>query len=149
MTAIEKFDLWMAQVPQGTLIHQELQEIAGNREEIEARFGADLTFGTAGLRGIMGAGTDRMNIYTVRRAALAYGQYIKTADLPDTCVIAYDTRNNSKLFSETCAVALAEQGIHVYLFPEPMAHAGIVLCGAGTENRRRRGHDSQPQSRGL
>lgn len=80
MTAIEKFDLWMAQVPQGTLIHQELQEIAGNREEIEARFGADLTFGTAGLRGIMGAGTDRMNIYTVRRAALAYGQYIKTAD---------------------------------------------------------------------
>lgn len=120
MTAIEKFDLWMAQVPQGTLIHQELQEIAGNREEIEARFGADLTFGTAGLRGIMGAGTDRMNIYTVRRAALAYGQYIKTADLPDTCVIAYDTRNNSKLFSETCAVALAEQGIHVYLFPEPM-----------------------------
>ena len=120
MTAKQKFDLWLDQVPMGTPIYRELQSIAELPAEIEARFGADLTFGTAGLRGIMGAGTDRMNIYTVRRAALAYGQYIKAADLPDTCAIAYDTRNNSRLFSETCATALAEQGIHVYLFPEPM-----------------------------
>ena len=120
MTAKQKFDLWLDQVPVGTAIYQELQSIAEAPAEMEARFGADLTFGTAGLRGIMGAGTDRMNIYTVRRAALAYGEYIKAADLPDTCAIAYDTRNNSRLFSETCAAALAEQGIHVYLFPEPM-----------------------------
>lgn len=116
----QKYKLWLEQVPKGTPIYGELEAIAQDKAEIEARFGADLTFGTAGLRGIMGAGTDRMNIYTVRRAALAYGQYIKTAPLPDTCAIAYDTRNHSRLFSETCAVALAEQGIHVYLFPEPM-----------------------------
>lgn len=120
MTSEQKYELWLEQIPQGMPMYQELRAISGNNAEIEARFGADLTFGTAGLRGIMGAGTDRMNIYTVRRAALAYGQYIKSADLPDTCVIAYDTRNNSRLFSETCAMALAEQGIHVYLFPEPM-----------------------------
>lgn len=120
LTAEQKYNLWLEQVPAGTPVAEELAAIAGNEAEIQSRFGADLTFGTAGLRGVMGAGTDRMNIYTVRRAALAYGQYIKAAPLPDTCAIAYDTRNNSRLFSETCAAALAEVGIHVYLFPEPM-----------------------------
>ena len=120
MNAKEKFELWLNSVPEGTDVYKELVAIAENEAEIQSRFGAELTFGTAGLRGIMGAGTDRMNIYTVRRAAIAYGQYIKAAPLPDTCAIAYDTRNNSKLFSETCAVALAEQGIRVYLFPEAM-----------------------------
>ncbi len=119
MTAENKFDLWLSQVPVGSPVYEELQALTGNSEEIQARFGADLTFGTAGLRGIMGAGTDRMNVYTVRRAALAYGAYIKSADLPDTCVIAYDTRNNGMLFSKTCAVALAEQGIQVSLFSQP------------------------------
>lgn len=120
MTSEQKYQLWLEQVPQGTPVHDELEAISQNNAEIDARFEADLTFGTAGLRGIMGAGTNRMNIYTVRRASLAYGQYIKAAPLPDTCVIAYDTRNHSRLFSEVCATALAEMGIHVYLFPEPM-----------------------------
>lgn len=120
MDSMQKFNLWLEQVPKGTPVYEELCEISGNQTEIQERFGTDLTFGTAGLRGIMGAGSDRMNIYTVRRAALAYGQYIKASSLPDTCVIAYDTRNHSRLFSETCAVALAEMGIHVYLFPEPV-----------------------------
>lgn len=120
MTSIQKYDFWLRTVSKGNPLYQELQAISGDQSEIEARFGVDLTFGTAGLRGIMGAGTNRMNIYTVRRAALAYGQYIQASTLPNTCVIAYDTRNNSRLFSEVCAVALAEAGIHVYLFPEPM-----------------------------
>ena len=119
MTAEMKYKLWLDQVPAGTPVYEELEAMAGNEAEIESRFLNDLSFGTAGLRGIMGAGTDRMNIYTVRRAALAYGQYIKNADLPDTCAIAYDTRNNGLLFSKTCAVALAEEGIQVYLFSKP------------------------------
>ena len=120
MTAQEKYDLWKAQVPAGSPIAQELTALAGNQEEIEARFLNDLTFGTAGLRGVMGAGTDRMNVYTVRRAAMAYGAYIKEEPtLPDSCAIAYDTRNISRLFSEVCAVALAEAGIHVYMYPDP------------------------------
>lgn len=118
MTAEQKYKLWLEQVPEETDIARELSAIAGDTTEIESRFSGDLTFGTAGLRGIMGAGTDRMNVYTVRRAARAYGQYIKNAPLPATCVIAYDTRNNSKLFAEVCATALAEEGIHVYLYPE-------------------------------
>lgn len=119
MTAEMKYNLWLEQVPEGTDMYAQLLEIKNSPEEIASRFGSDLTFGTAGLRGIMGAGTDRMNIYTVRRAALAYGQYIKASQLPDTCVIAYDTRNNGALFSQTCAVALAALGIQVYLFREP------------------------------
>jgi phosphoglucomutase len=71
MTFTEKYQQWLSEVPVGTPIHQELLAIRENTAEQEARFGADLTFGTAGLRGIMGAGTDRMNVYTVRRAALA------------------------------------------------------------------------------
>ena len=98
MTAQEKYDFWCKNVPADSAIADDLKAIAGNPSEIESRFLNDLSFGTAGLRGIMGAGTDRMNIYTVRRAALAYGQYIKEAPLPDSCAIAYDTRNNSRLF---------------------------------------------------
>lgn len=119
MTAEMKYNLWLQQVPSGSEIHKELESIQDQPGEISARFAGDLTFGTAGLRGIMGAGTDRMNVYTVRRAALAYGQYIRESSLPNTCVIAYDTRNNGELFSQTCAVALAEQGIQVSLFREP------------------------------
>lgn len=119
MTADMKYKHWLDRVPVGTEVYDQLKKIENDPQEIESRFLNDLTFGTAGLRGIMGAGTDRMNIYTVRRAALAYGQYIKNADLPDTCVIAYDTRNNGLLFSKTCAVALAEEGIQVYLFRKP------------------------------
>lgn len=119
MTYMEKYQLWLQSVPEQSPIYRELQSLKGNDKELRERFAGDLSFGTAGLRGIMGAGTDRMNIYTVRRAALAYGQYIKAADLPDTCVIAYDTRNNGLLFSQTCAAALAEAGIQVYLFSKP------------------------------
>ena len=119
MTYMEKYQLWLNQVPETSPVHQELLDLAGQDKELRERFLEDLTFGTAGLRGVMGAGTDRMNVYTVRRAALAYGQYIKASTLPDTCVIAYDTRNNGLLFSETCAVALAECGIQVYLFSKP------------------------------
>lgn len=119
MTYMEKYQLWLREVPESSPVHEELLALEGNDKELQERFGADLTFGTAGLRGIMGAGTNRMNVYTVRRAALAYGQYIKNSALPDTCAIAYDTRNNGLLFSQTCAVALAECGIQVYLFKKP------------------------------
>lgn len=135
MTAMEKYELWCREVPADSSVGQELAALKGDSAEIQARFGADLSFGTAGLRGVMGAGTDRMNVYTVRRAALAYGQYIKAAPLPDTCVIAYDTRNNGLLFSQTCAVALAEEGIQVYLFraptPTPVLSFAVRHLGTG------------------
>lgn len=119
MTYMEKYRLWCAQIPETSPVHQELIELEEQDLELQERFETDLSFGTAGLRGVMGAGTNRMNVYTVRRAALAYGQYIAGADLPNTCVIAYDTRHNGVLFAQTCAVALAECGIQVYLFRQP------------------------------
>ena len=63
MTYMEKYQLWLEQVPENSPVHQELLALAGQDKELRERFGEDLTFGTAGLRGIMGAGTDRMNVY--------------------------------------------------------------------------------------
>ena len=74
MTYMEKYQLWLEQIPENSPVHRELLALAGQDKELRERFGEDLTFGTAGLRGIMGAGTDRMTVYTVRRAALANGQ---------------------------------------------------------------------------
>ena len=90
----------------------EMHAINGNEEEIKSRFASDLQFGTAGMRGIMGAGSNRLNRYTVRRAAQGMAKWLSGTDLPQKAAIGYDSRHNSKLFAEVCAVAFAEAGIH-------------------------------------
>ena len=97
----------------------ELESLKGNDKEIEERFYRELEFGTAGMRGIIGAGTNRMNIYNVRRATtgvakhiLALGDEAKKAGV----LIGYDTRNYSRIFAEETAGVLAAHGIKVYLF---------------------------------
>ena len=97
-------------------IKAELASIKDNEEELKGRFGCDLEFGTAGMRGIMGAGSNRLNRYTVRRAAQGMAAWLKTTDLPQKAAIGYDSRHNSQLFAEVCAVAFAEEGIETYLF---------------------------------
>lgn len=92
--------------------------------EIEDRFYRDLEFGTGGLRGIMGAGTNRMNKYTVGKATKGLGLYLLNTYGVEACgergvVIGYDTRNNSKLFSRTAADVLSGMGIRVYLHDAP------------------------------
>lgn len=94
-----------------------------DEKEIEDRFYKDLEFGTGGLRGIMGAGTNRMNRYTVGRATKGLGEYLKKTyleRLADGVVIAYDTRNNSKTFAEAAAEVLTGMGIQVYMFDKPV-----------------------------
>lgn len=94
-----------------------------DEKEIEDRFYKDLEFGTGGLRGIMGAGTNRMNRYTVGRATKGLGEYLKETypeRLSDGVVIAYDTRNNSKTFAEAAADVLTGMGIQVYIFDKPV-----------------------------
>ncbi|MFA5443301.1 MAG: phospho-sugar mutase, partial [Bacilli bacterium] len=86
-------------------------------------FGDDVSFGTGGIRGIMGVGTNRLNIYTIRKATLGFANYIKMnlVNRPyslHNVVIAYDTRNNSRLFAEEAARVLASQNIHVWLFEQ-------------------------------
>ena len=106
---------------------QELSLIKDNEKEIEYRFGKDLEFGTAGMRGIIGMGTNMMNVYTVKRASQGLAEFIKKrgpiAKLRGVA-IAFDTRKFSKEFASAAAVVLASNRIKVYLFeqvhPVPM-----------------------------
>lgn len=100
----------------------ELRAIAGDEKEIEYRFGAELAFGTAGMRGIMGYGTNMMNVYTVRRATKGLADYIRSLGrkaMRQGVAVSYDTRNNSRAFAEAAAGVLAKEGINVFMYSEP------------------------------
>jgi len=95
----------------------ELKAIASDEKEIKERFYTELEFGTAGLRGIIGAGTNRMNIYVVRKATQGLANYIKSLNIKGACVaIAYDSRNMSDVFSKEAALTLAANDIKAYRF---------------------------------
>jgi len=103
---------------------KELKAIEGDEKEIKERFAVELEFGTAGLRGIMGAGTNRMNKYTVGKATYGFGKYIKIKYSEEECktrgiVIAHDTRNNSDYFTEVASHVLSSMGIKVNVISEP------------------------------
>ncbi|MCH5152711.1 MAG: phospho-sugar mutase [Clostridiales bacterium] len=113
---LAKYNQWLANVTDKTLLG-ELK--AMTEHEIEEAFSGELSFGTAGLRGVMSAGTARMNIYTVYRATEGLAQYMNAHNLT-SCAITYDSRNNSRLFSEITAATLASHGIKVYITRECM-----------------------------
>ena len=119
MNAQEKYLQWMEKLPENDPLRKELEGIAGDEKEISERFYQDIVFGTAGLRGICGAGTNRMNSYTVGRATRGIANYILQSgeDPLKGVVIAYDCRYFSREFSELAAKILTERGIRVYLFP--------------------------------
>ena len=113
----EEYKKWL----EGSFIDEEtkneLEGIKDNSKEIEDRFYKSLEFGTAGLRGIMGAGTNRMNKYTVSKATQGLASFIiKEQGQSKGVAIAYDSRNNSKEFGETTALCLNANGIKTYLF---------------------------------
>lgn len=134
MTYNERYQFWCASnLPANALA--ELAEIADNEEELKSRFGSDLHFGTAGMRGIMGMGSNRLNRYTVRRAAQGMAAWLSGTNLPQKAAIGYDSRHNSRSFAEVCAVALAEAGIQVWLYdrlaPTPMLSFAVRELGCG------------------
>lgn len=134
MNYLERYTYWCnAGLPEA--VQQELAAIKDDAEELKGRFGGDLQFGTAGMRGIMGAGSNRLNRYTVRRAAQGMAAWLSTTDLPKKAAIGYDSRHNSQLFAEVCAVAFAEAGIHTYLYdrlaPTPMLSFAVRELGCG------------------
>ena len=114
---------------------EELESVQHNDDELKGRFGNDLQFGTAGMRGIMGIGSNRLNRYTVRRAAQGMAAWLSGTELNQTAAIGYDSRHNSRLFAEICAVAFAEAGIKTYLFdrlaPTPMLSYAVRELGCG------------------
>lgn len=144
MTYKEKYNEWVNNHFFNEKTRLELEAIKKNDEEIQDRFYKDLEFGTAGLRGIMGAGTNRMNEYTVSKATQGLANFIVKENEQDRgVVIAYDSRNNSKEFSEYAASTLNGNGIKTYLFdalrPTPElsyavrklnAIAGIVITAS-------------------
>lgn len=110
----EKYRQWLDFADEDT--KAELTAVQ-DEKELEDRFYKDLAFGTGGLRGIMGAGSNRMNKYTVGKATLGLAQYLKSQNNGDISVaVAYDTRNNSQFFAKTAAGVFASQGIRVYLY---------------------------------
>ena len=113
-----KYDLWRARATEDADLPAELEAIAGDEDAIFDRFYCELDFGTAGLRGVIGAGDNRMNIYTVRKATQGLANYLRAKYDSSAVAIAYDSRIKSELFSREAARVLAAAGIKVYLFDE-------------------------------
>ena len=138
MDALDRYHEWRA-LAQDEELRRELLALdpARDRAEIDDRFYRDLAFGTGGLRGVLGAGTNRMNIYVVRRATQGLAAYLKAAGLPLRAAVAYDSRIHSDLFARETARVLAANGITAYLYPrlEPTPALSWAVrwfgCGAG------------------
>lgn len=113
----EQYDFWLEDAYFDEKTRQELKSIEGNEKEIEDRFYKELEFGTGGLRGVIGAGTNRMNIYTVRKATQGLANYIISQGGKEKGVaIAYDSRRMSPEFADEAALCLAANGIKAYVF---------------------------------
>ena len=113
----EVYESWLANPYFDEATKAELKALEGNEKEIEDRFYRELEFGTAGLRGVIGAGTNRMNVYTVRKTTQGLANYInKVGGAERGVAIAYDCRRMSKEFSEEAALCLAANGIKAYRF---------------------------------
>ena len=136
MKHVSEYERWLACCDLDERIKAELITIHGDEDEIYSRFYTTLNFGTAGLRGLMGAGTNRMNIYTVRQASYGMGRYIcdlGPAAMKRGVVIAYDSRNNGVKFAENAALTLCMLGIRVFVFdslrPTPELSFAIRYLG--------------------
>ncbi len=146
MAYLDEYKRWLESHKVDEATKEELRAIENDDKEIQERFYRDLEFGTAGLRGIMGAGTNRMNVYTVRKATWGLAGFIAAQGeeaIKSGVAISYDSRNNSKLFAQETACVLAANGIKVYLSdalrPVPQlsfavrhfgAYAGVMITAS-------------------
>lgn len=121
MSEMKLYKQWVDFDLEDQELKEELAAINGDVESIKDRFYKDLEFGTAGLRGVIGAGTNRMNIYVIRRATQGFAEYINEKyQGPNSVAISYDSRIKSDLFARETARVLAANGIHVYIYPHLM-----------------------------
>ena len=120
MNVTELYDLWIENAKEDPDLKEELVNIKGDAEEINDRFYRDLEFGTGGLRGVIGAGTNRMNIYTVRRATQGFADYLNQEYDSPSVAISFDSRIKSDVFSKAAAEVLAANGIKVHIYTELM-----------------------------
>lgn len=120
MTEMELYRLWCEKAVDDPDLQTELNSITDDEEAIKDRFYRDLEFGTGGLRGVIGAGSYRLNIYTIRRATQGLADYVNGAFENGSVAIAYDSRIKSDKFAKEAAAVLAANGIRVYIYPELM-----------------------------
>ena len=131
------YDQWIHNAIDDPDLKEELEAIRHQPEEIADRFYKELEFGTAGLRGVIGAGTNRMNVYTVRKATQGLADYVQALTPEGKVAIAFDSRNKSELFAREAACVLAANNIQVYLYaeltPTPMLSFAVrqLGCQAG------------------
>ena len=115
MTVTEQYNLWLARATEDPDLTAELKAVAEDADGINDRFYRDLAFGTGGLRGVIGAGTNRMNLYTIRRATQGLADYVNASPLPKRVALAHDSRHKGELFCREAARVLAANGITAYL----------------------------------
>ena len=137
MTYENQLRLWLDRAGEDPDLTAELQSIRNDEKAVSDRFYRHLAFGTGGLRGVLGAGTNRMNLYTVRRATQGLADYLNATDLPKSVAIAHDSRIKGDLFAREAARVLAANGIIAHLYPrlEPTPALSWAVrylrCGAG------------------
>lgn len=120
MNEMELYSLWCENAKADPDLITELESIKNDDEAINDRFYRDLEFGTGGLRGVIGAGTNRMNIYTVRRATQGFADYLNQEYDNPAVAVSYDSRIKSDVFSKAAAEVLAANGIKVHIYTELM-----------------------------
>ncbi len=133
----EEYSRWLAADLEDIDLTRELRRIEGSDDEIRDRFSVQLKFGTAGLRGVLGAGTNRMNIYMVRQATQGLANWVKTQGGTQTVAVSYDSRLKSDVFAKTAAGVLAANGIKVRIWDALMPVPALSFatryyhCNAG------------------
>ena len=143
--AEKRYAQWRAQPELDPELRQELDAMQGDADRITDAFYRELEFGTAGLRGVLGAGTNRMNVYVIRRATQAVAEYLNETELPKTVAIGHDSRIKSELFAREAAAVFAANGITAHLYPrlEPVPalsfavrhlHCGLGICVTASHN---------------
>ena len=136
---MSEYERWLKQELDDKDLAEELLSVKDKPEEINDRFYRDLEFGTGGLRGVLGAGTNRMNVYTVRKATQGMANYLlqHAGGKPQSVAIAHDSRNKGVLFAQQSAAVLAANGIKAYLYPQLMPTPALsyavrhLKCDAG------------------
>ena len=131
------FSVWKEKAKKDRDVAEELKNMEGDSEAVSEAFYKDLEFGTAGLRGIIGAGTNRLNVYTIGKASQGLAAYVNSLNKSRKIAIAYDSRIKSELFAKTAAEVFAASGIKVYIYkelmPTPMLSFAVryLKCDAG------------------
>lgn len=133
----EQYNLWLQRATLDTDLIAELESIKGNEDAISDAFYKNLEFGTGGLRGVIGAGTNRLNVYTVGKATQGLAAYVNSVTKNGSVAIAYDSRIKSDVFARDAASVFAANGIKVYIYkelmPTPMLSFAVryLKCDAG------------------